>query len=368
MGNLFKKILRQYLEYPRADRNVIIVLVAMILITIFVNELVKCLPEKPDEDYSTLLEKLKIWEETEQNREAARTTFSPFDPNTISEEELNSLSIPRQVARNIIKYRNTGAIFSKPSDLRRIYGMDDSIFSRIEPYLQFPSQKAIYPKKKETLPAEMEHIGSFDPNIATAERLKLFGFNSFQTDNIIRYREKGGQFKLKQDLLKIYGVDTPFFEKLAPHIKIQPTKNSAQVKEEKLDFVTIDLNSADTSQLKKLPGIGPVFATRIVKYRILLGGFSKPSQLLEVYGFPPETYYAIENQITTDTTNISRIRINFADYAELIRHPYFNQEMVKAMIKYRDNNGIIQQLNELEEIKGFDKQTIEKIRPYITCR
>ena len=57
-----------------------------------------------------------------------------FDPNTISEDSLMMLPIPKKAARNLIKYRSKGGVFSKSEDLKKIYGMDDH-FNIIEPYI-----------------------------------------------------------------------------------------------------------------------------------------------------------------------------------------------------------------------------------------
>ena len=61
---------------------------------------------------------------------------------------------------------------------------------------------------------------------------------------------------------------------------------------------TIDLNSADTTLLKRVPGIGSSFAHRIVKYRDLLGGYYVVEQLQEVYGMDRERYDAIHPYFT----------------------------------------------------------------------
>lgn len=61
---------------------------------------------------------------------------------------------------------------------------------------------------------------------------------------------------------------------------------------------TIDLNSADTTLLKRVPGIGSSFARRIVKYRDLLGGYYVVEQLQEVYGMDRERYDAIHPYFT----------------------------------------------------------------------
>ena len=155
------------------------------------------------------------------------------------------------------------------------------------------------------------------------------GFNRFQANNIIEYRKKGGEFGTETDLLKIYGIDSAFFMTVEKYIeiKIQAPPNRKEVNSTPL---LVELNSADSLELVKLSGIGPVFASRILKYRDLLGAFHSKSQLLEVYNFSEETYSNIENYILADTIHLKKIRINFTDYGDLLRHPSLNNNHVKS--------------------------------------
>ena len=83
---------------------------------------------------------------------------------------------------------------------------------------------------------------------------------------------------------------------------------------------TIDLNSADTTLLKRVPGIGSSFARRIVKYRDLLGGYYVVEQLQEVYGMDRERYDAIHPYFTIGTAVRSlTLTIDSISY-----HPYLS--------------------------------------------
>ncbi len=70
------------------------------------------------------------------------------------------------------------------------------------------------------------------------------------------------------------------------------------------ESLRIELNSADTTELKKLRGIGSKLSQRIVKYRTKLGGFSSKEQLKAVYGLSEETYEAILPHVWVDSTAI----------------------------------------------------------------
>jgi DNA uptake protein ComE-like DNA-binding protein len=130
----------------------------------------------------------------------------------------------------------------------------------------------------------------------------------------------------------------------------------------------IDINRADSAELLPLPGIGPVFAGRIVKYRNLLGGFVSLDQLGEVYGMPIETVDLIRSQILIDSSAIRKIRIDSASFGELLRHPYLEYDDVKALVGYRDFKGDISSINELRMNQILPDSTLNKIDGYFDYR
>ncbi|MCD4709662.1 MAG: helix-hairpin-helix domain-containing protein [Bacteroidales bacterium] len=127
----------------------------------------------------------------------------------------------------------------------------------------------------------------------------------------------------------------------------------------------IDINRADSAQLLPLPGIGPVYAGRIIKYRNLLGGFVRVDQLLEVYGLSEETMGLIRDKICTDTSAIRKIRLDSASFRELLRHPYLELADVKAMVEYRDFKGTIQSSRELLDNSILPDSLLQRVLPYL---
>jgi competence protein ComEA len=127
----------------------------------------------------------------------------------------------------------------------------------------------------------------------------------------------------------------------------------------------IDINLSDSSALVKLPGIGPVLSSRIIKYRHLLGGFARISQLREVYGLPEETFDMIKDRVFADSTVITRIDINSAGYKELSHIHYFEKYEVNAILKYRELKGRISGINDLTENKLITLEKASKVRPYL---
>jgi competence ComEA-like helix-hairpin-helix protein len=98
----------------------------------------------------------------------------------------------------------------------------------------------------------------------------------------------------------------------------------------------VELNSADTTRLKMLRGIGSGYAKMIVAYREKLGGFYAVSQLLEVYKFPDETYQKIKHQLSVDTTLIRKIKVNETTVKELKSHPYISYYQALSIVENRE--------------------------------
>jgi len=154
-----------------------------------------------------------------------------------------------------------------------------------------------------------------------------------------------------------------------PHIRKQYPKYTPYNKKVRPERprVMIEINTADTAQLVKLYGIGPVFASRILKYRGMLGGFFSIEQLLEVYGMDSVRYAGIQKNVKADTSFILTINVNTAEFKTLLKHPYLDYETVKDICNYRDRKGPISNMDTLRIIIGYDPM-FEKVRHYIEYR
>lgn len=128
----------------------------------------------------------------------------------------------------------------------------------------------------------------------------------------------------------------------------------------------VELNQADSLTLQKVPGIGPVFSRRIIKYRDLLGGFYAVHQLAEVYGIDADKYAALEPWFTVDTTLIRPLAVNQADYRTLIRHPYLNKQQTKILLRFIERKGKLQGWEELRLLDEFPPGEIERLRYYLS--
>lgn len=128
----------------------------------------------------------------------------------------------------------------------------------------------------------------------------------------------------------------------------------------------VEMNSADTTTLKKVPGIGSAFARRIVKYRELLGGFYSADQLSEVYGIDEERYRSLRGWFTADSSLISPIYVNNHTAKELVRHPYIDYKQARAIEKMVKRRGALKSIEELSLLDEFKEEDINRIRHYLS--
>jgi DNA uptake protein ComE-like DNA-binding protein len=126
----------------------------------------------------------------------------------------------------------------------------------------------------------------------------------------------------------------------------------------------VDLNKCDSTALESLPGIGPVLAVRILKYRNLLGGYASKEQLKEVYGLPPETFELIRDRVFAIADSVRKIEINKAGFKELSGMPYLENYDVSAILRYRKLQGKIQKMEELTGNRILTEDKALKLAPY----
>ena len=142
----------------------------------------------------------------------------------------------------------------------------------------------------------------------------------------------------------------------------QPKANSLSSKA--LVQKSVNLNSADTTELKSLPGIGSFFAKNIVDYKNKLGGFIEKEQLLEVYAFDTTRLSNIENFIIIDSIELRKININTDDFKTILRHPYIEYEDVKKIVNYRESKGMIKNWEQYLKVVGRN-DVDERLEKYI---
>lgn len=131
------------------------------------------------------------------------------------------------------------------------------------------------------------------------------------------------------------------------------------------DVVKIDLNSCDTDALIVVPQFGSKRAAKLVEYREKLGGFHSFSQLQEVYVLQNIDTVKLKTYLYIGDRGVRKLKVNKADYAELVAHPYIDAYFTKLILRHRGKNGPIRSLEELQQVTHAYPELIEKLRPYL---
>lgn len=228
----------------------------------------------------------------------------------------------------------------------------------------------------------------FDPNTIDSITLISFGLDERKVRNFLHYRKAGAKFRSADDLKKTYGWTEDDVERLRKYVKVQNdyTANSniklndnvtslyVVEKESEITqpvqksnkynvLTTVDVNTADSAQLCRIPGVGTKISMAIIKYRNKVGGFYSVEQLKEISIVSPEL---LEWFCVGDVdSNIKRIRINTASFQVLNSHPYISYEQTKAILRYLRLYGKIESAEQLSKINIFSEDELKKVMPYL---
>lgn len=226
------------------------------------------------------------------------------------------------------------------------------------------------------VPVASARLFDFDPNTADSSQLLALGLRPWQVRNIYKYRAKGGVYRQPNDFARLYGLTRKDFLRLLPHIKISSdylpastlaesppafTQDTLKYPRKIQPLERVDLNKADTTQLRHVPGIGSYFARQIVNYRRHLGGFHSIQQLREIEDFPEKSlsYFILPDD------DVARLDINTATLSQLSRHPYITYTQARDIVDYRRLRGPIHTLDDLRLLKSFTPQTLRRVEPYL---
>jgi len=211
---------------------------------------------------------------------------------------------------------------------------------------------------------------SFNPNFAPVSDLKQLGFTEILSTRIASYRSRGGYFSVKSDLLKIYGMDSAFYQQLYTYIelpeKVEKNKPLHFPVKQNEKHVTHDLNTADSVQLLSVFGIGPKLAARIINFRNALGGFIKHEQLKEVYGLDSTVASSLSKAFFIhEGFEPVKINLNTASETQLSLHPYIRKKIAKAIMAYRFQHGSFSSVDEIGKLTVVKPDEAKRLAPYL---
>ncbi len=291
---------RDWFTFPQQDRRAILLLSALIILALILLWIKPLWSHKEICEVHTPDSLLLTLGDTPQRKERIRVSSHYFDPNTADSLELLSIGLPPHVARNILRYRRAGGRFRKPDDLARIYGLHDTLFVAIKHYIAIPTTRQ--PLTEPSYPITSSDSTRHEHPYAEYMRAKY----------------KPGKF--------------------------------------------VDLNKADTTELMKIPGIGPVRAKRIVEYRRALGGFHSITQVHEAYDLPEY----LGDWVHISTPVIEKLNINKVSLTQLRTHPYLTFYQARAIVELRRREGDIRSVRQLLFLEEFTEADIARLTPYLS--
>lgn len=162
----------------------------------------------------------------------------PFDPNTVTLEDLQRLGLSPRQAESIENYRSKGGRFRSKADFQKMYVVSDTLFARLEPYIEIPKLE----------------LNSAD----SAALVNLRGIGPWYARKILDYRDRLGGFFDKSQLLEIDGIDAERYAGFADDVTVDTDR-----------VRRLDLWHASDSVLARHPYLGAKGARRIVRFRQL---------------------------------------------------------------------------------------------------
>ena len=304
---------KDFFYFTRGQRTGIIVLVVLIMLALVANYTLKYFFPVTEKDGSAFLSEVET-----------------FKKSLVSRDSMLKVNRQRQFEERYTKYRP-------------------------------------YPAYKKELPYT---LFTFDPNTADSSVFVRLGLKPFIASNILKYRKKGGSFKTTADFGKVYGIKPDKLKELETYISIKEIKNikyDSLFKKRKVfnKELLVDLNSADTTLLMQIAGIGRGYAKGIIRFRQQTGGFVSIDQLGEVYGMRQENLERIRPFCKVNTDLVKKIKVNIASVERLKGHPYLNFYQSRAIYELRRKKGKLKNISDLKVLPEFTPESLSKIEPYL---
>ena len=251
-----------------------------------------------------------------------KTEFQNFDPNTVSFESLVSMGISEKKAQTLINYRNAGKVFREPDDLLDTYGWTNEDLASLLPYLR--------------IAPTYQRQTNYTASANSADR-----FSERYANSADRYSER---YRERKETADSANTRSPY------------NRNKFKT------LTQVDPNTADTTLLQRIPGIGSYYSRSIVRLRERLGGITHLEQLFEINNFPEEALQWFE--LPTQPA-VRKMNINKASFKQLAAHPYVGYEHTKAIQNYIRLYGPITSTEQLRNIHIFTDEELNRLIPYL---
>ncbi|WBL24827.1 ComEA family DNA-binding protein [Zunongwangia sp. HGR-M22] len=208
-------------------------------------------------------------------------------------------------------------------------------------------------------------IYPFNPNYLTDYKAYRLGMSVEEIDRLLAYRASGKWINSASDFQKVTKVSDSLLDIISPNFKFPAWIKSTSVSKQS-NVAKVDINTATAEELMQIKGIGQTLGERIVKYRTLIGGYRSFIQLQDIYGLNDETRLELIKHLKKIPQNFSKLNINEIDVIQLSEIPYFDYELARALVNYRNLHEKISSVEDLIKIDGFPVDKIDRIQLYLS--
>ena len=154
----------------------------------------------------------------------------------------------------------------------------------------------------------------------------------------------------------IHKSEYPVF--LIPYSRLSDTTQTVSPKP-----LVIELNSADSTALVSIRGIGPYYANKILRYREQLGGFHATRQLKEMKFQYLNNIDSLLPHFSVNPALIRKKELDTMSFKSVLHHPYLVYEDVQLIFNAKRKYGKIN-YSILESQKVLPLFKLKKIKPY----
>ena len=255
---MVNSFLNNYFGFNKQQRNGLILLSIISLILFLVRIIYPSFitPDKIEIKNLPLIEQtLDSSYQLSQNRfsqnftkENTALNLFAFDPNTITNQQLQQLGFNKKTAQTFLKFRDRGFVFKEKIELKKVYGISDNFYSKLEPYIIIENKNSaanLNSNKSESNVTASANKNQTKVELDTADSLALLDINGIGpafAKRILKYRSLLGGFVSVEQLKEVYGFTDEMFEKIKPNV----TANAELIKK-------INLNKDDFRTVNKHP-------------------------------------------------------------------------------------------------------------------
>lgn len=217
----------------------------------------------------------------------------------------------------------------------------------------------------------------FNPNYISDYKGYKLGMSVQEIDRLLAFRKQNRFVNSPKEFQNVTGISDSLLKTMVSYFKFPDWVNKKKKYTSNLGFgnspfskkkkINIqDINTADSSDLEKIFGIGELTAKRILSYKVRFGAFVSMEQLNDIWGLSAEVVESLQEHFEIQTqTGIKKLDINNASLNELAQFPYFKYSLAKQIVIYRSMNGPIVETTDLTKIKGMPNDKIKIIALYL---